>query len=100
MDKPKHHILVCCSYRQGTPQGVCHKKNSASLLPYFEQEADDRGIEGVLVTSTGCLKACDNGPIVVVYPQNVWYKNVDEAGADAILDAIEEGGVAEDYLLA
>ena len=74
MTKPTHHIFVCGSFRATGAQGVCHKKESAQLLQYFEQEAGDRGLDGVMVSSTGCLKACDNGPIVIVYPQNVWYK--------------------------
>lgn len=100
MKKPTHHILVCGSFRQGGPQGVCHKKNASSLLAFFEQEADERGLDGVMVSSTGCLKACAEGPIVIVYPRNVWYKQVDEAVAGAILDAIEKDSVAEDFVLA
>lgn len=100
MNKPKYHILVCGSYRLGSPQGVCHKKNSSNLLAFFEQEADDRGLEGVMVSSTGCLKVCDEGPVVVVYPQNVWYRKVDDQVAEAILDAIENNTVAEEYVLA
>jgi hypothetical protein len=47
MNKPTHHIFVCGSYRQGSPQGVCHKKGSMNLLAFFEQEAADRGLDGV-----------------------------------------------------
>jgi (2Fe-2S) ferredoxin len=100
MTKPTHHIFVCGSFRPTGAQGVCHKKESQRLLQYFEQEASDRGLEGVMVSSTGCLKACDNGPVVVVYPQNVWYKGVNETVADAILDAIENNTVAEGHVLA
>ena len=52
------------------------------------------------MSSTGCLKACDRGPVMVVYPENTWYGKVEnEAAIDAILDAIEDGGVAEDYVI-
>jgi (2Fe-2S) ferredoxin len=94
MIKPTHHIFVCGSFRPTGAQGVCHKKESSALLQYFEQEAADRGIDGVMVSSTGCLKVCEQGPVVVVYPQNVWYKQVNEQVADAILDAIENNTVA------
>jgi len=52
-----------------------------------------------MVSSTGCLQACDDGPVVVVYPQNVWYKKVDQRAAEAILDAIEKDTVAEEFVL-
>jgi (2Fe-2S) ferredoxin len=100
MNKPTHHILVCGSYRQGSAQGVCHKKGSMNLLAFFEQEAADRGLDGVRVSSTGCLQICDEGPVVVVYPENSWYRKVDEQAAEAILDAIENNTIAKEYMIA
>lgn len=100
MIKPTQHIFVCGSFRPTGAQGVCHKKSSSALLQYFEQEASDRGLDGVMVSSTGCLKACDHGPVVVVYPKNIWYKGVTEEVADAILDALENDTVAQEHVLA
>lgn len=89
MSKPTHHIFVCGSFRPTGAQGICHKKQSNTLLQYFEEEVADRGLDGAMVSSTGCLKSCDDGPIVVIYPHNVWYKGVTEDTANEILDAIE-----------
>jgi len=102
MQKPKHHIFVCASFRaSGEPQGVCHKKESLNLLQYLERELSDRGLSDVVVSSTGCLKVCDRGPAMVQYPENYWYgKVVNEEAVDAILDAIEDGTVAQSYLIA
>ncbi|EGJ49122.1 (2Fe-2S) ferredoxin domain-containing protein [Desulfocurvibacter africanus] len=98
--KPSCHILVCASFRvSGDPKGVCHKKGSTGLLQYIEEGLLDRGIDG-LVCATGCMKQCDDGPIMVVYPQGHWYKAVDSEGKiDEILDACENGEAAEDHLL-
>jgi (2Fe-2S) ferredoxin len=100
MNKPTHHIFVCGSYRQGSAQGVCHRKGSGNLLAFFEQEAADRGLDGVMVSSTGCLQICGEGPIVVVYPENSWYMKVDEQAAEAILDAIENHSIANEHVVA
>jgi (2Fe-2S) ferredoxin len=101
MQKPKHHIFVCASFRaSGEPQGVCHKKESIGLLQYMEGELSDRGMTDVVVSSTGCLKVCERGPAMVVYPENWWYGKVEtEAAVDEILDALEEGKTSEKYLL-
>lgn len=99
MNRATQQIFVCGSFRPTGAQGVCHKKESARLLQYFEQEAADRGLDGVLVASTGCLKMCAKGPVVIVHPQNVWYQQVNERAADAILDAIESGTVAAEYVM-
>lgn len=101
MDKPKHHIFVCASFRvSGEPQGICHKKGAINFLPYIENEILDRGLEDVVVSCTGCLKACDRGPVMIIYPENLWYGNIEsEEAIDKILDALDEGGVAEEHLI-
>ena len=101
MKKPKHHIFVCGSFRaKGDPQGVCHKKNSLDLLQYLEQELADRGLTEVAVSSTGCLKLCDSGPSMVIYPENWWYGKVEsEEVIDKIIEALEEGKPAGAYII-
>lgn len=101
METPDIHILVCASFRVGgDPKGVCHKKGSVDLLPYIENEILDRGLNAQ-VSSTGCLKACDHGPVLVVHPANQWYVGVDsEDKVDEILDAVEDGEIAEELLMA
>jgi (2Fe-2S) ferredoxin len=102
MEKPDKHIFVCGSFRaSGEPQGVCHKKGSLGLLQYLQEGLSDRGLDGVLVSVTGCLKVCDRGPAMVVYPDNIWYGNIaGEESIDEILDAMSEGKVAEKYQIA
>ncbi|MDY6880863.1 MAG: (2Fe-2S) ferredoxin domain-containing protein [Desulfatiglans sp.] len=100
MEKPTHHIFVCSSFRaSGEMKGACNKKGSTDLLLYTENEISDRGMD-VLLTSTGCMKQCDNGPVMVIYPENYWYGNVEsEEAVDEILDALEEGEAALNLLL-
>jgi (2Fe-2S) ferredoxin len=100
MEKPEYHIFVCASFRaNGDPKGACHKKGSTDLLPYIENEILDRGLDAQ-ITSTGCMKACDYGPVMVIHPQGNWYGNVEsEDAVDEILDALEDGGVAEELLI-
>lgn len=102
MQKPNHHILLCGSYRgTGGGQGVCSKKGNLQLMQYLENEIADRGLGGISVSSTGCLKICDVGPVVVIYPENWWYGKVESEGdIDIILDALEEGKPAEKFLVA
>lgn len=101
MEKPKHHIFVCSSFRaSGEPQGVCFKKGAGDFLPYIMNELADRGMNDVMISSTGCLKVCDRGPAMVIYPANHWYGNIDNTDAiDEILDALEKNQASEKYLL-
>ncbi|MGD8777434.1 MAG: (2Fe-2S) ferredoxin domain-containing protein [Ignavibacteria bacterium] len=101
MEKPKKHIFVCAGFRvSGEAQGGCAKKGAVDNLQYLENEILDRGLDGVVVSSTGCLRACDKSPVMVIYPQNIWYGEInDEEKIDEILDALENDTVAEEYLI-
>jgi (2Fe-2S) ferredoxin len=53
-----------------------------------------------MVSTTGCLKLCDQGPVMIVYPEGHWYAGVEgEDAIDAILDGLENGGPAKEYLV-
>ncbi len=97
MPKPTYHIFICNSYRvKGDPQGVCNKKNAIDLLAYVENEILERGLDAQ-ISSTGCLKVCDKGPVMVIYPNSLWYGDINEERIDEILDGLEDGNPIEDY---
>jgi (2Fe-2S) ferredoxin len=100
MATPERVIMVCQSFRAGgDPKGICHKQTDG-FLQYLEEEIIDRGLD-CLVTATSCLKQCEQGPIMVVMPENWWFKGVDSEDAiDSVLDSIEDGEPAADYLIA
>ncbi len=58
-------------------------------MQYLENELLDRGIDAV-VSSTGCMKLCEKGPVMVVYPEGYWYGGVDEGLIDEVLDGLED----------
>lgn len=100
MEKPKHHIFICSSSRvAGEPKGVCNRKDALQLIQYIQTELDDRGMTDVMVTNTGCMKLCDRGPVMVIYPEGYWYGEFNEDAIDQILDALEEGLPVEELLI-
>ncbi|MFW5488620.1 MAG: (2Fe-2S) ferredoxin domain-containing protein [Desulfovibrio sp.] len=100
MATPERVIMVCQSFRAGgDPKGICHKQTDG-FLQYLEEEIIDRGLD-CLVTATSCLKQCEQGPVMVVMPENWWFKGIDSEDAiDSVLDGIEDGEPAADYLIA
>ncbi|THB78013.1 MAG: (2Fe-2S) ferredoxin domain-containing protein [Desulfobulbaceae bacterium] len=99
MALPEKQILVCQSFRlKGDPKGICHKQTDG-FLQYIEEEILDRGLD-MQVIATGCLKQCEAGPIMVVQPENWWFKGIDSEDAiDEVLDGIEDNEPAEAYLI-
>ena len=45
-----------------------------------------------LVTNAGCMGPCSMGPVVVVYPEGVWYTKVKPEDVEEILDSHIIGG--------
>ena len=100
MNKPQYHLFVCNSFRiGGDPQGVCNRKEAIGLLQFLEDEIIDRGLDA-MVSSTGCLKACEHGPVMIIYHQGWWYGELDEGKLEQILDRLEEGEPVEEFLIA
>lgn len=101
MNKAKYHIFVCTSSRiNGQQKGFCHSKDSVGIVETFMEEIQDRGLGGeVFVTNTGCFGICEKGPIVVVYPDNVWYGSVTADDVEEIMDKHIEGGEVVERLL-
>ena len=94
MQKPKYHIFVCTSSRANGQQiGFCHAKTSVEVMAKFMEEIEERDIGGVVfLSNTGCFGICEKGPVVVVYPDNVWYGSVTSDDVAEILDQHIEGG--------
>ncbi|MFW6305748.1 MAG: 2Fe-2S ferredoxin [Bacillota bacterium] len=98
MVNPEYHIFVCSSSRiNGQQRGFCVKKDSVEIIQNFMMEIQDRDLTSkAMVTNTGCFGICDKGPIVVIYPEGVWYGNVTPDDVEEIVAShIENGEVVE-----
>ena len=98
MQKPKYHVFVCTSSRvNGQCKGFCASKDSVDIVNAFMQEIQDRDLQDdVMVTNTGCFGICSKGPIVVVYPENIWYGSVNVDDVTEIVEShFEEGNVVK-----
>jgi (2Fe-2S) ferredoxin len=94
MQKPKYHVFVCSSSRiNGQQKGYCFSKDSVSIVQRFMEEIEGRELSGeVMVTNTGCMGICTKGPVVVVYPEGIWYKEVTPDDVEEIVEEHFENG--------
>lgn len=98
----KHHVFVCTSCRQnGVQKGKCFSAGANDVVMKFQEVIDDEDIrDDVMVTNCGCFGLCDNGVVVAVYPDNVFYKNVTvDDVEDIVTGHLEEGNVVERLVL-
>ncbi len=73
--KFKHHIFICTNERdESAPRPSCSGDGSRKLKEEFKAALKEAGLKGqVRANELGCLDQCEHGPVVVVYPDAVWY---------------------------
>jgi len=69
------HVFICNNQRtDDDPRGCCASRGSMDLLDHLKRRVHDGGLKGkIRVNKAGCLDACQQGPSMVVYPDDVWY---------------------------
>ena len=84
----EHHVFVCCNQRQ-EGERCCNNRGSQKLRDYAKERVKALKLDGkgkVRINQAGCLDRCDEGPVLVVYPEAVWYTYVDRDDIDEIID--------------
>ncbi|MEQ8508128.1 MAG: hypothetical protein RIF37_17475 [Rhodospirillaceae bacterium] len=52
----------------------------------------------VRVNAAGCLDRCELGPVMVIYPDGVWYRYENETDVDEILSSHIKNGIVVERL--
>lgn len=82
------HVFFCTNDREDGSQ-CCQRFKGREMRKYVKNKCKDLNIHGegqIRVNSAGCLGRCTEGPVVVVYPEEVWYTYVDEEDLDDIIE--------------
>ncbi len=93
------HVFFCENQR---PEGedCCANHNAKAAKNYVKDKVKMLGISTeknlIRINSAGCLGRCDMGPVMVVYPEAVWYTYIDQADLDEIIEEhLTNGNVVE-----
>jgi len=92
-DTVEKQILVCA----GTG---CTSSKSFNIIENFENAIRESGLEDtVKIEKTGCFGLCAKGPIVVIYPERVFYTKVTPDDVAEIMESHIKNGNPVERLL-
>ncbi len=98
----KYHVFFCTNKRADGRQS-CGDFNAEALRAYAKDKVKQAGLAvagGVRINSAGCMNRCDQGPVIVIYPDAVWYTYVDQEDIDEIVERhLINGQVVERLLI-
>ncbi|MBY6203678.1 hypothetical protein [Halomonas denitrificans] len=87
----RKHLFFCTNQRaEGAERPSCAQCGSPELRAWMKSRIKELGLAGaggVRVNIAGCLDRCELGPVLVVYPEGVWYTYIDEDDLEEILQA-------------
>jgi (2Fe-2S) ferredoxin len=80
------HVFFCTNRRpDGHKSGCCASKGSEELRNYMKKRAKQLDVKETRINSAGCIDRCAEGPVVVIYPEGIWYSPKNEVDIDEIL---------------
>jgi (2Fe-2S) ferredoxin len=94
----RYHVFFCTNQREAG-KACCQHFNASGMRDYAKKRCKQLGLHepgNVRINNAGCLNRCDDGPVIVVYPEEIWYTYVDREDIDEIIDShLVNGKVVE-----
>ncbi len=84
----KHHVFFCTNQRLDGRR-CCQDFNAREVRLYVKDRVKELGLAvpgGVRINSAGCLNRCAEGPVLVIYPEGVWYTYQTREDLDEIIE--------------
>lgn len=75
--KYEKHVFICTNQRAPGEKKCCGEAHGLELVKAFKKLIKDKGLNtNIRAQKAGCLDVCELGPAMVVYPEGVFYGNV------------------------
>ncbi|MBM3289257.1 MAG: (2Fe-2S) ferredoxin domain-containing protein [Candidatus Hydrogenedentes bacterium] len=82
-------VFVCTNRREAGERVCCAGAGGCELRDTLKAMVKARQLRAkVRVSASGCMDKCEDGPNVMIFPDNVWLSNVRESDLEAIIDAV------------
>ena len=82
----KKHLFICTNQRPEGARASCGESHGLALVAAFKKLIKDKGLNAeIRAQRTGCMETCELGPAVVVYPEGIFYGNVQLSDVEEIV---------------
>ncbi len=84
----QHHVFFCLNQREGG-EPCCNNHGATELQEYAKTRIKSLKLSGpgkIRINRAGCMDRCGQGPVLVIYPEAVWYRYQDKNDLDEIID--------------
>lgn len=96
----RRHVFACHTQRPpGHPRGSCGASGGGPLWERLGKAIEAQRLSDIGFTASGCLGFCAAGPLMVVYPDGVWYRPTTADDIDEIVESHLKGGRRVDRLV-
>jgi (2Fe-2S) ferredoxin len=83
----RKHVFACYTQRpEGHPRGSCGSAGAQPLWDRLGKKIEADGAAEIGFTASGCLGFCKAGPLLVIYPEGIWYRPVTLEDVDEIFE--------------
>ncbi|MDR6561310.1 MULTISPECIES: (2Fe-2S) ferredoxin domain-containing protein [Arcicella] len=97
--KYKKHVFICTNQKDA-PKKSCGVERGGALVDAFKASLKEKGLlSEIRAQKTGCLDVCAFGPGMVVYPEGVFYGNVQLSDVEEIVESHLIGDKAVERLV-
>lgn len=94
------HVFFCTNERPSDHvRGSCKGRGSEKLRHYMKARVKELGLDDTRINSAGCLDRCELGPVVVIYPEGIWYHCQTVEEAEEIIQKHLLQGTIVDHLM-
>jgi (2Fe-2S) ferredoxin len=95
MGQYQRHVFVCTSGETCPTQG-----DVEAFVKYLRGETAKAKLQrDVRINKAGCFSQCGHGPMMVVYPDDVWYHGVQESDLREIFESHIQNGKPVERLI-
>ncbi|MEJ5210364.1 MAG: (2Fe-2S) ferredoxin domain-containing protein [Burkholderiales bacterium] len=84
----RYHVFFCTNQREDGA-ACCADHDAQAMRDYAKRRIKALDLNGpgkCRINTAGCMDRCSEGPVLVVYPEGVWYTYVDQADIDEIIE--------------